>query len=321
MKIYLAPMEGITTYIYRNAYQKYYGGIDIYYTPFVANRKLKSRELADVLPDNNKVLSIVPQILTNQTDVFLEITSQLYDMGYNEVNLNLGCPSGTVVAKHRGAGFLDDQRELEKFLDIIYEKSPLPISIKTRLGIDSLYEWEDLLVMYKKFPIKELIVHARTLNQGYNGTPSLDAFHMAQDILSCPLCYNGDIIDITSYKKLIAICPDTKAVMLGRGAIANPMLPQILIADNLLHDNNNTNTNLTAKTTGSDTFISFHDELLEQYREYMSGDQPVLYKMKELWTFWIQNMNIDKKALKKIKKAQSLNVYQHIVNELILSNS
>ena len=304
MRFYLAPMEGITTYIYRNAYQKYYGCIDTYYTPFVANRRLKSRELADVLPDNNKALPLVPQILTNQADVFLEITSQLYDMGYDEVNLNLGCPSGTVVAKHRGAGFLEDQRELEKFLDIIYEKSPVSISIKTRLGIDSLYEWEDLLIMYKRFPIKELIIHARTLSQGYNGTPSLEAFKMAQDTLTCPLCYNGDITDITSYQKLIEACPDTKAVMLGRGAIADPILPQILTADNFAEE-------------ASGTFRSFHDEILEGYREYMSGDQPVLYKMKELWTFRSQYIDIDKKVLKKICKAQSINAYQSIVNDFL----
>ena len=154
MKIYLAPMEGITTYIYRNAYRKYYGNIDTYYTPFVANRKLKSRELRDVLPENNSALPLVPQILTNKTDVFLEITEQLKDMGYNEVNFNLGCPSGTVVAKHRGAGFLDDPCELEKFLDTIYDKSPISISIKTRLGIESLFEWEEFIT---NFPSRSLL--------------------------------------------------------------------------------------------------------------------------------------------------------------------
>ncbi|MCR5700671.1 MAG: tRNA-dihydrouridine synthase family protein [Lachnospiraceae bacterium] len=307
MRFYLAPMEGITTYIYRNAYHKYYGNIDTYYTPFVANRKLKSRELADVLPDNNKATPLVPQILTNKADVFLEITSQLQDMGYGEVNLNLGCPSGTVVAKRRGAGFLEDPVELEKFLDIIYEKSHISISIKTRLGIDALYEWEDLLNIYKRFPIKEMIIHARTLSQGYSGTPSLEAFKMAQDTLTCPLCYNGDITDIASYKKLIATCPDTTAVMLGRGVIANPSLPQILTADNI-----------TAEES-QDSFRSFHDELLEGYRDYMSGDQPVLFKMKELWTFRSQYVDIDKKTLKKIRKAQSISAYQSAVEEVLTS--
>lgn len=302
MKFYLAPLEGITTFVYRNAFDKYYGHIDTYYTPFVANRKLKSRELADVLPENNKAMPLVPQILTNQADVFLEITRQLYDMGYNEVNLNLGCPSGTVVAKHRGAGFLEDPMKLEKFLDIIYDKSPLPISIKTRLGIDSLYEWEDLLEIYIRFPIKELIIHARTLVQGYNGTPSLEAYKMAQEILSCPLCYNGDIKDYNSYKKLLEVCPYTKAVMLGRGAIADPTLPQ------LLSEGKNDAENIF----DTDTFHSFHIELLDGYRDYMSGDQPVLYKMKELWTFWHQYIEIDKKTLKKIRKAQSIDSYLDI---------
>lgn len=306
MRFYLAPMEGITTYIFRNAFNKYYGNIDTYYTPFVANKKLKSRELADVLPDNNKATPVIPQILTNQSDIFLEITAQLYDMGYKEVNLNLGCPSGTVVAKHRGAGFLEDPIKLEKFLDNIYNKSPLPISIKTRLGIDSLYEWEDLLQIYKNFPIKELIIHARTLNQGYKGTPNLYAFKMAQEILSFPLCYNGDIRDYDSYKKLLEVCQDTKAVMLGRGAIANPTLPQLLSTDKILDDNK----------FDIKTFRLFHNELLNGYRNYMSGDQPVLYKMKELWTFWSQYIEIDKKTLKKIRKAQNIDSYQDILKQI-----
>ncbi|MBR1598432.1 MAG: tRNA-dihydrouridine synthase family protein [Lachnospiraceae bacterium] len=329
MKIYLAPMEGITTYIYRNAYHKYYGGIDTYYTPFVANRTLKSRELRDVLPENNTALPLVPQILTNKTDVFLEIIEQLKDMGYNEVNFNLGCPSGTVVAKGRGAGFLDDPTELEKFLDIIYDKSPLPISIKTRLGIESLYEWEDLLKMYAKFPIKELIVHARTLSQQYGGTPHMEAFKMAQDMLSCPLCYNGDITDTDTYGKLLKECPDTTAVMIGRGAIADPELPVIL-----KHSNFNFNQFCTSSTDNNEKifnnnisewrnnfmdyskFLSFHDEILTGYRDYMSGEQPVLYKMKELWTLWSQHRNVDKKILKKIRKAQSISAYQSIVKQI-----
>ncbi|MBE5923716.1 MAG: tRNA-dihydrouridine synthase family protein [Lachnospiraceae bacterium] len=307
MRFYLAPMEGITTYIYRNAFYKHYGFIDTYYTPFVANRKLKSRELADVLPYNNSALPLVPQILTNQADVFLEIANQLNDMGYTEVNLNLGCPSGTVVAKHRGAGFLEDPRELARFLDVIFDKCPIPISIKTRLGIDSLFEWEDLLEMYKHFPIKELIIHARTLIQGYNGTPSFEAFKMAMDILPFPLCYNGDINDITSYKHLLNECPDAQAVMIGRGAIANPELPRLLTEDK----NNQIN------SFDINTFCNFHNELLDGYRDYMSGDQPVLYKMKELWTFWSRNIDIDKKTLKKIRKSQNISVYQSIVDEYI----
>lgn len=329
MEIYLAPMEGITTYIYRNAYHKYYGGIDTYYTPFVANRRLKSRELRDVLPENNTALPLVPQILTNKTDVFLEITEQLKDMGYNEVNFNLGCPSGTVVAKGRGAGFLNDPTELEKFLDIIYDKSTLPISIKTRLGIESLFEWEDLLKIYSKFPIKEIIIHARTLSQQYGGTPHIEAFKMAQDMLSCPLCYNGDITDMNTYSKLLEECPDTTAVMLGRGAIANPELPVIL-----KHSVFNSGQFCTSSTDNSEKifninisewkdntmdyskFLSFHDEILTGYRDYMSGEQPVLYKMKELWTFWSQQLDVDKKTLKKIRKVQNISAYQSIVRTL-----
>ena len=307
MRFYLAPMEGITTYIYRNAYYKYYGNMDAYYTPFVANRKLKSKELKDVLPENNQAQPVIPQILTNRADVFLEIAGQLRDMGYREVNLNLGCPSATVTAKQRGAGFLAEPKELEAFLDTVFEKCPIDISIKTRIGVESYFEWEDLLAMYQRFPIKELIIHARLLIDYYNGEPNLEAFRMAQQMLSCPLCYNGEIRDADSYKHLLKECPDTQAVMLGRGAIANPLLAGSLRS---LDENANI-------TTDDVTFPAFHDQLLADYQEVMSGEQPVLYKMKELWTYWSMQYPMDKKLLKKIRKTQKIAEYKSIVGNYL----
>ena len=139
MKIYLAPMEGITTYIFRNAFEKYYGGVDKYFTPFLTASHLKGREKRDVDPDNNSVPSLVPQILTNDSELFIKIAEQLAELGYREVNLNLGCPSGTVTGKGRGAGFLDRTAELDRFLYDIYNKLPeMDISIKTRIGMEFL---------------------------------------------------------------------------------------------------------------------------------------------------------------------------------------
>ena len=140
MKFYLAPMEGITTYIYRNAYNHYFGGIDKYFTPFIASKKMNRREMNEILPEHNEHITVVPQILTNRSDEFLQITQKIAEYGYPTVNLNLGCPSGTVTARKRGAGFLSVLDELERFLYEIYEKSPLKISIKTRIGIASVDE-------------------------------------------------------------------------------------------------------------------------------------------------------------------------------------
>lgn len=149
MKLYLAPMEGITTYIYRNAYNRYFGGIDKYFTPFIASRKLNRRELNEILPEHNEAIEVVPQILTNRADEFLQIARKIAGYGYRTVNLNLGCPSGTVTTRKRGAGFLSVPDELDNFLYEIYEKSPIHISIKTRIGVESVDEWEHLLAIYK----------------------------------------------------------------------------------------------------------------------------------------------------------------------------
>ena len=206
-------MEGITTYIFRNAFEKYYGGVDKYFTPFLTASHLKGRELRDVLPDNNQVKCLVPQILTNDSKLFMEITRQLMELGYNEVNLNLGCPSGTVTAKGRGAGFLDRTDELDKFLYEIYDgiskiacsvqsENKPKISIKTRLGMEFLSEWDDILEIYRKYPISELIIHPRLREEFYSGEIHMDSFAKSFEMISksTRLCYNGDITDVGSYQ-------------------------------------------------------------------------------------------------------------------------
>ena len=112
MEFYFAPMEGITGYIYRNAHQKFFPGMDKYFTPFLSpneNRALNPKEKKDILREHNIDLYVTPQILTNRADFFLRAARELKEeYGYEEVNLNLGCPSGTVVSKGKGAGFLGD---------------------------------------------------------------------------------------------------------------------------------------------------------------------------------------------------------------------
>lgn len=292
MKYYLAPMEGITTYIYRNAYARYYGGIDKYFTPFLGSRKMNAKELREIHPDNNHSLCVIPQILTNRSDEFLAIAERLADFGYREVNLNLGCPSGTVTAKNRGAGFLSVPDRLDAFLDAIYEKCPLKISIKTRLGYASLGEWEPLLQIYAKYPVSELIVHTRLREEFYAGPTHPECFRTACEILKdTPLCYNGDI---TTQKNLSSLdfC-DT--VMIGRGILKNPEL-------------------LCPKD--KETLYDFHNEILAGYCSIMSGDSPVLFKMKDLWTYMSSSFTDAEPYLKKIRKANRLSEYRIIVDAL-----
>ena len=215
MKYYLAPMEGLTTYNFRTNWNRCYGGMDKYFTPFISNRHMNSRERNDVLPEHNVGMYTVPQILTNKAEEFLSLAEQLAGYGYHEVNLNLGCPSGTVVARNRGAGFLGTPRELEDFLDEIFEKCPLEISIKTRIGMEYPDEWAPLLKIYQKFPMKELIIHPRLQKEGYKGTPHLEAFAEAVEALQCPLCYNGDITSPETLAHILEKLPMVDTVMIS----------------------------------------------------------------------------------------------------------
>ena len=228
MQFYMAPMEGITGYIYRAAYHKSFGNIDRYFAPFIMSRRLNQKEIRDILPENNERMELIPQILTNRAEDFLAIAKEIRQYGYDKVNLNLGCPSGTVVARNRGAGFLGTPRELEDFLDEIFEKCPLEISIKTRIGMDYMDEWAPLLKIYQKFPMKELIIHPRLQKEGYKGTPHLEAFAEAVEALQCPLCYNGDITSPESLTQILTKLPRIDTVMIGRGILQNPGLLQEL---------------------------------------------------------------------------------------------
>lgn len=305
MKFYLAPMEGITTFIYRNAYNHYFGGIDKYFTPFIASRKMNRRELNEILPEHNQGLCVVPQILTNRADEFLQITRKIAQYGYDTVNLNLGCPSGTVTARKRGAGFLGVPDALDRFLYEIYAQSPLRISIKTRIGIASVEEWEALLTVYRKYPIAELIIHPRLQKEFYQFTPHKEAFWAASAALSdIPLCYNGDITSPQSLSAVLDTVPQTDCVMIGRGVLRNPALVLQLRG----HGNSD--------PCSTETLKAFHDEIFDGYAAQMSGETPTLFKMKDLWTYLIESFTDAGKYLKKIRKASNYSEYKIAVNNL-----
>ncbi|WP_252229876.1 MULTISPECIES: tRNA-dihydrouridine synthase family protein [unclassified Clostridium] len=303
MKYYLAPMEGITGYIYRNSYEKFFNNIDKYFTPFIVtnkSRSLKTKELRDVLPENNNGMNIVPQILTNDSEGFINTSGKLKQLGYNEVNLNLGCPAGTVVSKNRGSGFLAKREELDMFLDEIFKMNDIKISIKTRIGKDSPEEFYELIKIYNKYPIEELIIHPRTQKDFYGNKPNLEVFKDALSLSRNPICYNGDIFTVKDHDKLTRDFPKVKTLMLGRGILANPGLMNE-IKNNTFID--------------KEILKEFHDEILSKYIELFNEDRNAIFRMKELWGYMIYMFSDNKKYAKKIKKAQKLNDY----NETVLS--
>lgn len=304
MKIYLAPLEGITGWIFRSAVHECFGGFDKYFVPFIRPNQMghfSAREKKDILPEHNKGMRAVPQILTNRADDFLRTAEKLKDFGYEEINLNLGCPSKTVVTKGRGAGFLADPDRLDLFLEEIFGKCPVKISVKTRLGMEDASEFARLIEIYNQYPIEELIIHPRVQKDFYKNTPDLDTYAEAARSSRIPLCYNGDIFSKQDYEKLILKFPDTDCIMTGRGILKDPSLARQLRG---------------GKGADKAELRRFHDLLYAGYCEEMSGDRTILFKMKELWTYLAPLFADSKKYTKKIKKAEKCAVYEQLVDEL-----
>ena len=304
MKYYLAPMEGITGHIYRNAYEKYFHNIDKYFTPFIVPNEslsLKTKELRDMLPENNEGLNIVPQILTNNAEGFVLTANKLKQLGYEEINLNLGCPAGTVVSKKRGSGFLAYPEELDRFLDEIYKINDMKISIKTRLGKERADEFYKLIEIYNKYPLEELIIHPRTREDFYGNTPNLEIFKESLKLSKHSICYNGDIFTVDNYNKIVKEFPQVDKIMIGRGILANPGL-----IDEIKEN----------KFITKEILKQFHDEIFENYTILLKEDKNAMYRMKELWGYMSHIFTNNKKYYKKIKKAQKAIDYKVAANSL-----
>ena len=311
MQIYFAPLEGITGYVFRNAYEKYYGGIDKYFTPFISphtKKLMDPREKRDILPENNKGLNIVPQVLTNKAEDLIDLANQLHDeYGYEEINLNLGCPSKTVTTKGKGSGFLEYPSQMEEFFDRYFKACDVKLSIKTRIGYYEVEEAQRLFNMYERFPFEEVIIHPRLGSQMYKGTPNYDVFEAYLGRTKHILCYNGDINSAADLQNLNSKWEKCDKFMLGRGLIARPGMLQ-------MSDGKEYTATLSSEEWVR--FKGFHDELVEGYYAYMCEDRNTLFKLKELWTWWAVMFPGQEKTIKKIKKATNLNEYRQLVNNL-----
>ena len=310
MRIYFAPLEGITGYIFRNAYSSIYGHIDKFFAPFISPSEqcpITARERKDITPENNNGINLIPQILTCRSDCFIAAAKELHSMGYSEVNLNLGCPSGTVCAKGKGAGFLPETLALQRFLDDIYSYAAsdnMNISIKTRLGYYDPDEFYDLLDIFNGFPVSELIVHPRIRSDFYKGEPRKEYFEYALNNSKCPLVYNGNIFFSKDYGELSSrFGTSLDPVMLGRGLISDPSL-----ADKL---NGLTNETDFAK------FRKLHDTVYHEYQKVMSPDINVLHKMRELWSYWQNLYDGCEREFKHLMKAKKYAEYEESVNLIL----
>ena len=323
LPVLFAPMEGITGYVFRNAHHSVYGGVAKYYTPFLSPGPeigIPKRAIRDVQPENNRGVPLVPQILTKSPGDFLDTASLLYDFGYREINLNLGCPSGTVVAKGKGSGMLGDLEALARFLDAVFEGLPrisgdLELSVKTRIGRWSDREWPDLLEVFNRFPISELIVHPRIQKEFYKGLVHRDAFSLAAERAKMPLVFNGDLADLADIRRVQADYPDLKAVMLGRGLLRDPALAERYQGAGeqgagQQEEPVQEKEYRAAEVQGDGVderarLQKFHQALISGYRAAGFDERVITAKLKELW-FYLGLRFSDERLLKKQKKSRTL---------------
>jgi len=300
MRYYFAPMEGLTDSFYRQLHHKYFPGIDRYYTPFLsptAHRVLTPKEQRELPAADSLPFCSIPQVLTKNAQDLLWLAHQCADLGYGEINLNLGCPSGTVTAKGKGAGMLTDPQALDRFLDEIFHGTPIRISVKTRIGFTSPEEFGPLLEIFNQYPIRELIIHPRVRAQFYNGPVDTVVFEGAVAQSANPLCFNGNICSTAEIAALEQRYPNLQSVMVGRALIADPGL-------------------LTPGGSTRQTLQAFHDELLEQYINAFGGARNAMFRMKENWRYMLCKFDDSEKLGKRLRKTTNVDEYRIITREI-----
>lgn len=300
MNYYFAPMEGLTDSIYRRLHHKYFGGVDAYFMPFFSpteHRTLTPREARELPKADSQPFRAVPQVMTKNAEDFLWAARVCHDLGYDEINLNAGCPSGTVVAKGKGAGLLKDIEGLDVLLYEIFRASPIPVSVKTRLGMENPEEFEKILAVYNRYPIKELTVHPRVRSAFYKGNVQISRFDYAVKESKNPLCYNGNIITKYDLDGISEKYPDVKSVMIGRRLIGDPGF-------------------LTEKGTQNETLECFFGELLECYTESFGGSRNAMFRLKENWQYLLPHFENAEKLGKRLRRTTDVNEYKAITHEI-----
>ena len=300
MNYYFAPMEGLTDSIYRRAHHRFFGGIDRYYMPFFSptvHRTLTNRETRELPKADSVPFTAVPQVLTKSAEDFLWAAEVVRDLGYNEINLNIGCPSGTVVAKGKGSGMLRDLEELTKFFDSIFAVSPLPVTVKTRIGLESPEEFPAVLELYNRYPIKELTIHPRVRKQFYEGQVHREWFTYAMQHSTIPLCFNGDIRTLSDVSILQEEYPGLNAVMIGRGLIADP--------------------GMLVGGTDIGTLESFLNALMDDYAVEFASCRNALFRMKENWAYLHDRFEGSDKLWKKMRKTTDDAEFRQLSAELL----
>lgn len=306
--IYLAPLQGYTDFRFRSVYHLFFKGIDKYFTPWIKltnDKKLIPKYINEVNPANNRDMVVVPQIMANKSEDIVELAVYLNNLGYKEVNWNLGCPHPTVAKRNLGSGLLSTKENIIRILQKALPNIPNSLSIKTRIGYENPNELLDIIEELNSLPIKEIIIHPRTGKQMYKGDIDYEVFAECLSACKHKVVYNGGITDKESFLRIKERFPQLKTYMIGRGVLSNPFLPE-LIKEGKLNEAN-----------PQYIFMEFHDKLLEIYKNQLSGEKHLLQKMIAFWEYFAVNCTDSRKALKKVKKSKCSKDYIEAANQNI----
>jgi len=311
--IHSSPLQGFTDFRFRNAFQQFFGGIDRYMAPYIkmnGKQEIKPGSERDILPANNRSLDLIPQIITKDADEFLFVANFVQKLGYNELNWNLGCPYPMIAKRGMGSGLLSMPEKINEILTRVCAETDIQVSVKMRLGYESPQEILHVLPVLERYRLANITIHPRIGKQLYRGEVDLNAFEECLRQTSNVIFYNGDITSVQNFREMKERFPAINNWMIGRGLIADPFLPAMIKADNPAYPEKR-----------YEVFNSFHDALFSSYEEALSGPKHLLMKMYSFWEFFIQSFPHTPKGLKKIKKAQSLNVYREVVKHLIYNQA
>ena len=300
MKYYFAPMEGLTDSVFRRLHHTYFPGVDRYYMPFISptqHRTLTNREARELPMADSVPFTAIPQILTKVAEDFVWAAEQCAQRGYREVNLNLGCPSGTVVSKGKGSGMLADPDNLDRFLDAVFSASPIPVSVKSRLGVTDPQEFPKLLEIYNRYPILELTLHPRVRKAFYSGSVNMEMFAYCTENSKNPLCYNGDICSLEDISRIESQFPQVRSVMIGRGLIGDPGM-------------------LTPGGTTAEALEGMFNAMLDEYMVLFGGSRNAMFRLKEHWGMLINRFEDSEKLGKRLRKTTDLEEYKAITREV-----
>ncbi len=302
-----SPLQGFTDFRFRNAFHKYFGGIDTYYAPYIrlnGKMEIKKSYQRDLSPKNNQGIEVIPQIMTNSAEEFLFVVNYVQELGYDELNWNLGCPYPMVTKRGMGSGLISDFSKIDAILNEVHSKSDIKVSMKMRMGYDNPLEILDTLPILDKYPLKNIAIHARIGKQLYKGGVDLDSFQKCLDQTKHKLYYNGDITTVSRFNQMVERYPSIDHWMIGRGILMDPFLPQMIKQNSEVYPLDRVK-----------VLSKFHDVLYQEYIEALSGAKHIIMKMFHFWEYFAATFENSSKVIKRVKKAKNLRAYDEAVAE------